>query len=276
MPKLPLLNFHCHGQVTQDEVREVRSALEECYLRLSRWLPERVEVHLLDTPTRLAIFLESEKAELGIKTSGDEAFICSHDAWRGFPRLLICMERLSALSPIAQLGVLRHEVAHTVLHGALAYYTFRLPQDCLELARVKGVDISVLQQVLYHCAIAVKDFEVVRLLLHQGYGECQVAFAQSQFLPSDEDKLAWLLAKSHPQARLLFLTGQLKMLLMAWPLKLAGLIELERYVDSMLSYIEPDEQERLVCLAASITEALGEDTHNNIRRALTQALQGLL
>ncbi len=276
MPKLPLLAFHCQGHVTQDEVREIRSTLEECYVRLNRELPERVEVHLLDTPTRLATFLEGEKAELGIKTSGDEAFICSHDAWRGFSRLLICMERLSALSPAARLGALRHEVAHTVLHGALAYYIFKLPRDCLELARVKDVDMSVLQQVLYHCAIAVKDFEAVSLLLHQGYGECQAAFARSQFLPSDEDKLIWLLAKSHPQARLLFLTGQLKILLMAWPLKLAGLIELEGYVDSMLSYIEPDERERLVCLTTSIAEELGEDTHDNVRLALMQALQELL
>jgi len=63
---------------------------------------------------------------------------------------------------------------------------------------------------------------------------------------------------------------------MAWPLKLAGLIELEGYVDSMLSYIESAEKEQLVCLATSVTEELGEDTHNNARRALVQALQGLL
>ena len=276
MPKLPLLDFHCHGHVTQDEVREIRGTLEECYVRLNRGLPERVEVHLLDTPTRLAAFLEEEKAELGIKTSGDEAFICSHDAWRGFPRLLICMERLSVLSPTARLGALRHEVAHTVLHGALAYYIFKLPRDCLELAQVKGVDMAVLQQVLYHCAIAVKDFEAVSLLLRQGYGECQVAFAQSQFLPSDEDKLTWLLAKSHPQARLLFLTSQLKTFLMAWPLKLVGLIDLERSIDSMLNYIEPGERERLLSLATNIAEELSQDTHTNVSRALGQVLQALL
>ena len=228
MIELPLLDFHYHGHITQSELQEIRGTLEECYPRLGRWLPERVEVHLFDTPVQIAAFLASEKTELGIRTSGDDAFICSHDAWRGSPRLLICAERLFALSPIARLGAIRHEAAHTVLHGALAYYVFRIPTDCLELAQAKGMDLAMLQQVLYYCATAVKDFEVTRLLLHQGYGECQVAFAEAQFLPSDEDKLAWLLARHHPQARLLFFTSQLKTLLFGWPLEVAGLMHLER------------------------------------------------
>ncbi len=107
MTKLPALDFHCHGYVTQDELQKIRSTLEECYPQLGRWLPEKVEVRVFDTSTQLAIFLESEKTELGIETSGDEAFICSHDAWRGFSRLLICIERLSVLPLLAQLGTLR-------------------------------------------------------------------------------------------------------------------------------------------------------------------------
>lgn len=276
MTKLPTLDFHCHGYVTQDELQEIRGALEECYPRLGRWLPERVEVRLFDTSVQLAILLQSEKAELGIETSGDEAFICSHDAWRGFPRLLICLERLLALPPLARLGALRHEAAHTVLHGALAYYVFRLPSDTIELARAKGMAPPLLQQVLYYCAIAVKDLEVTRLLLRQGYGECQVAFAQTQFLLSEEDKLAWLLARDNPQTRLLFFTSQLKMLFLGWPLELAGLLTLGKCTDAMLSYIEPEESKRLLDLAISIARQLGEDTHENVRLTLRQVLLELL
>jgi hypothetical protein len=174
MTKLPLLDFHHHGQITQDQLQEMRGALEECYPRLGQWLPEKVEVHVFDTGAQIAAFLAGEKAELGIGTSGDDAFICSHDAWRGSPRLLICAERLFALSPIARLGALRHEAAHTVLHGALAYYVFRVPKDCLELARAKGMELAILQQVLYYCATAVKDFEVTRLLLHQDIGSAEL------------------------------------------------------------------------------------------------------
>lgn len=46
-----------------------------------------------------------------------------------------------------------------VLHGALVYYVLRIPPDCLQLAQAKGVDLTMLQQVLYYCATAVKDFE---------------------------------------------------------------------------------------------------------------------
>ena len=276
MTRLPVLDFHCHGSITQDELREIRGILEECYPQLGRWLPERVEVRLFGRPVQLATFLESEKAELGIKTSGDEAFICSHDAWRGFPRLLICLERLLALSPTARLGALRHEAAHTVLHGSLAYYVFRLPPSSVELAQAKGMELPLLQQVLYYCAVAVKDLEVTRLLLHQGYRECQVAFAQAQFLPSDEDKLAWLLAKHHPQARLLFFTGQLKALLLGWPLEVAGLMQLERFTDSMLNYMESDERKRLLDAAIGIAKQLGQDTHNNVCLTLRQVLRELL
>jgi len=270
--ELPTLGFHCYGQITQDELKEIRNTLEDCYPHLGSWLPERVEIHLFDTPARLAGFLESEKAELGIKTTGDEAFICSHDAWRGFPRLLICTERLSALSPLARLGTLRHEAAHTVLHGALAYYVFRIPADCLELARAKGMEQAVLQQVLYYCAIAVKDFEVTRLLLRQGYRECQVASAQALSLPGEDDKLAWLLAKYNRQARLLFFAGQLKTLLLSWPLEAAGLLPLEKLADSILGYIEPTERKALLDLAADIAGQLGEDTHGNVRLTLRQVL----
>ena len=276
MAKLPALEFHCHGHVSQDELQEIRSILEECYPLLGKWLPERVEVRLFDTPLQLAIFLESEKEELGIRTSGDEAFICSHDAWRGFPRLLICLERVGALPHLARLGTLRHEAAHTVLHGALAYYVFRVSPNCIELAQTKDIDLNLLQQMLYFCAIAVKDFEATRLLLQQGYRECQVAFAQAQFLPSEEDKLAWLLAKHNPQARLLFCTGQLKMLLLSWPLEMAGLFALEQCIGSMLSYIEAEERKRLIDLTASISNQLGEDTHDNVRFTLRQVLLQLL
>jgi len=277
MTEVPLLDFYRHGHVTQRWEEETRHTLEEYYRRLSgHLLPEKVEVRLCQTPSQLADFLQAEKDELGIQTFGDESFICSHDAWRGFPRLLICTERLFALSAVARLGTIRHEAAHTVLHGALAYYVFRIPPDCLELAKAKGMDLTMLQQVLYYCATAVKDFEVTRLLLRQRYQDCQLAFAQAQFLPSDEDKLAWLLARYHPQAKLLFFAGQLKTLLLGWPLEVAGLMKLEKSTDSMLNYMEPDERKQLLSMTRCIAKQLGEDTHNNVRLTLRQVLQELI
>ena len=140
MTKLPILEFYCYGQVSQDELQDIRDILEECYSRLGegRKIPDRVEVRLFETSDKLLEFLQKEKKELGIGTSGDEAFICSHDAWRGYSRLSVCLERLNTLSPIARLGALRHEVAHSVLHGGPEYYTVRIPADCVAVARERG------------------------------------------------------------------------------------------------------------------------------------------
>ena len=77
MTKLPLLDFHYHGHVIQDQEQQIRRTLEECYMHLGHWLPESVDIRLFDTPVQLATFVEGEKAELGIKTLGDGAFICS-------------------------------------------------------------------------------------------------------------------------------------------------------------------------------------------------------
>jgi hypothetical protein len=42
--------------------------------------------------------LREENFRLGISSSGDEEFICSHDAWRSYPRIIFCLERLTKLN----------------------------------------------------------------------------------------------------------------------------------------------------------------------------------
>jgi hypothetical protein len=273
--ELPLLEFYYHGHFAQEREQEIRSTLEECYSHLGRWLPPRVEVQVFETSVELTAFLQNEKTQFGISTLGDDAFICSHDAWQGFPRLMICTERLFALSPLARLGALRHEAAHTVLHGGLAYYVFKVPSNCLQMAQAKGMETTYLQHVLYYCAIAVKDFEAMRLLLHAGYQECQVALAEVQFSTSKDDELAWLLAKDHPQARLFFFTSQLKTILLGWPLEVAKLMQVEAATDSMLNYMEPDQRQLLLRVAISIAKQLGSHTHDNVSLTLRRVLQEL-
>ena len=274
MTKLPILEFHCCGKVSQDELQDIRDILEECYSRLGegRKIPDRVEVRLFETSDKLLEFLQREKKELGIGTSGDEAFFCSHDAWRGYSRLSVCLERLNTLSPIARLGALRHEVAHSVLHGGPEYYTVRIPADCVAVASKRGVAPAMLQQVLYYSAIAVKDFEVTRLLLKAGYSECQVAFIESVFTASEADKLAWSLLSSNPQGKFIFLCSQLKTLLLGIALEIAGLVELERWNDQMLFYVSPQERRDWLVFARNLALQLGDITQENIQLVLRTVL----
>jgi hypothetical protein len=274
MTNIPILDFCRYGKVTQDELQEIRDILEECYSRLGkgRKIPEKVEVRLFETSEKLLELFKQEKTELGISTSGDEAFICSHDAWRGSSRLSVCLERLNALSATARQGVLRHEVAHSVLHGGPEYYTVRIPEDCVELARTRGIDLALLQQVLYYSAIAVKDFEVTRLLLTSVYSACQVAFIETVFMPSDDDKLAWSLLNSHPLGNFIFFCSQLKTLLLGIPLETAGLVDLETWNDQMLCYVSPKERRDWLVYARNLARQLGDNTHENIRLALRSVL----
>src|SRR4030043_2404078 len=113
--------------------------------------------------------LKEDKIRLGITTGGDEEFICSHDAWRGYPRVICCVEKLAKLNKLARPGAIRHEAAHSALHGSLEYYIFRIPDDCRHTAEIKALDSAVLDQALYYVSVAVKDFEATRFFIQHSF-----------------------------------------------------------------------------------------------------------
>ena len=269
----PELQVTIHGHVPPDFWEGLRAELRDCYRRLPSDL-RVVQVHLLDTVERLREFLARERAELGIAIASGEEFLATHDAWRGVPRITICQERIESVPPLVGLGAIRHEVAHTILHGSLEYFVFRLSRDLVSRGRERGLDDLALQQLLYHVAIAVKDCEAARLLVEHGYAECQVALALYQMEVSDEDRLAWLLARSDPGARLICLAAQLKPLLFARPLLgLAAFSRpLEERIRAMLAFLPAEEGEKLTTLAERVASSLGDDTRQNIELALWSVL----
>jgi len=263
------------GSVPSGLIEKLRGEIEGCYRRLSA--PGTVELRLIDTAERLADLLAREKAELGIATSGDEEFLATHDAWRGMPRITVCAERIMGLPELLRQGIIRHEVAHTVLHGSLEYYVFSLPQDVLAMGRARGIGVPILQQLFYYVSVAVKDYEATKLLVEHGYEECQVALALHQLEATEEDKLAWRMAIRHPQARLVYLAAQLKPLLFACPLlELPTTTQrVKQGVEEMLGHLPPEESERLLKLAEQVASHLGDDTHRNMEMALRLVLETL-
>lgn len=275
---MPTQNIILNGYVPQQYEKQLRQTLDDCYLRLGAPKCGQVEVHIVDTASRMEAFLHKEKTELGIDTIGEESFLCTHDAWRGVPRLLICIERLSQISKAASFGVIRHEVAHTILHGDPLYYMFTINNECQTLAQAKAIDMVVLKQIVYYISVAVKDFEVTRFLVNHNYIECQAAFALEQLLKvTEDDKLAWRLAKSNPKARALYLAAQLKPLLFTHPLLAVAdnREQLTKSVLSMLEHMGQAEQTRLFQFANWLAEQLKYDTHSNIGIVLTTLLKQL-
>jgi len=271
----PELQFTIHGDVPNSFWQELKQQLEECYRRLPTSDLEVVQVCLLDTLERLTQFLAAEHAELGIASPLGEEFLALHDAWRGVPRITICRERLAEVPPLVGLGAIRQQVAHSILHGAPEYYVFTLSRDLLGKGQERGLSPAALQQLLYYVAIAVKDHEVVRLMVTHGYVDCQAALALHQLEATDEDRLAWRLAQQNPVLRLICLASQLKPMLFVRPLvaKPAIAPALVQQARAMLSFLPLQEQDKLWALTRQIALALGDDTHQNIAKALELTLE---
>lgn len=275
------LNVITRGRIPWGVKREVTSALRDCYRRFGPRVPYKVEVHIVDREATMRDFLKEEKFRLGITTSGDEEFICSHDAWRGYPRIIVCFEKLAKLNRLAGLGAVRHEAAHSVLHGSLEYYIFRIPEDCRHTAMIKGIDLAVLEQALYYVSVAVKDFEATRFLVQHDYIDCQFAFAIEWLQPSEEDKSAWGSAKANRQAKFVYETALLKPTLFAHPLlalprskkiSLEQQVQLGRRVEELIEHLGEAEQSKLLQVANMIAESSTQDTHKNVDSALNQAM----
>ena len=275
------LNFVTRGRIPRGAKREVAGSLRECYRRFGSRVPYKVEVHIVDSETTMRDFLKEEKFRLGITASSDEESISSHDAWRGYHRMIFCFERLAKLNRLARLGAVRHEAAHSVLHGSLEYYIFRMPEDCRHIAMIKGIDSTVLEQVLHRLSAAVKDFEATRFLVQHEYIGCQFAFALEWLQPSELDKAAWKSVEANRQAKFVYETALLRPTLFAHPLlalprskriSLEQQVQLGRRVEELVEYLGDAERDKLLQVANMIVEGLSEDTHKNVDAALHQAM----
>ncbi len=275
------MNVITGGNIPWGIKREIENTFRDCYRRFGSKAPYKVEIHIVNTGLDMLAILKEDKLRRGITTTGDEEFICSHDAWRGYPRVICCLERLNTLNKLARVGAVRHEAAHTALHGSLEYYIFRIPEECRHTAAIKGLDSSVLGQAIYFVSVAVKDFEATRFLVQNDFISCQFAFALEWLQTSEQEKSAWKLAQANRPAKFMFLVALLKPTLFAHPLlalprskkiPLEYQVRLARKVEELLEYLGTAERNRLLQVAGVIAENSTDDTHKNVDFAMCQAM----
>ena len=275
------LSIITKGHIPGGIKREAESVLRDCYRRFGSNTPYMVEVQIVDRETTMRDFLKEEKFRLGITATGEEEFACSHDVWRGYPRIIICYDRLAQLNKLARAGAMRHQAAHSVLHGSLEYSIFSVPDDCRRIAVIKGLDAPVLSQVLHYLSVAVKDFEATRFLVKHDYINCQVAFSLELFQTSEEDKATWKSIKMNRQAKFVYQIALLKPILFTHPLlalpkskriALNEQILLGRRIEELVEYLGDVERNKLLQVANVIAEALVDDTHKNVDFAFIQAM----
>jgi len=162
-------NVITRGRTSGGAKREIVGTLQDCYRRLGSKSPYKIEVFISEKEALLQDFLKDEKFKQGITAVEDEDAVCYHDNWRGYTRISVSIERLSQFTKPARIGALRREVAHSILHGSLEYRIFRIPENCRQMAVIKGIDSSVLEQSINNLAVAIKECEASKFLVEHDF-----------------------------------------------------------------------------------------------------------
>lgn len=266
-PRIAVSKF---GAVSVEELDGIVAVMRECYDRLSPHNVALVDLWAFDRSSSLEAFLARERSEVGVVSAAfDELFFGMHDAWRGTPRIILCFERMRGLPELVRVGGIRHEVGHSVLHGSLMYYLLPLPPALRSLVGRLGLTAEYATNLLYLISVAVKDYEVTRLLRERGYVEDQVAYVRHLLRVSEDDVLAWRAARGRPLAEALCLVSSLKPSGCAAPLlpdEACGR-EVERTLWEGWSYLPANYSALLWEVVSEDFPSLGADTLENIRRA---------
>jgi hypothetical protein len=265
---MPLLHVERHGRILDEEARDILSFLEECYGRLRPLDLDIVEIVLFENDRLWHSHMAAERRRVGVTSSDfDDAFIATHEAWTGIPRISISLDRRRAVALPVWEGALRHEAGHSILHGSLEYYVFPMPKALLDVAHEFHALTSHLTDILYLLTVAVKDMEVTKLLVSNRYFEDQVAYARFVMKPTEQDQDAWNLSSINADARVLCLVGRLKDLAAATVLASmshsprVGLEEIE----GSIGYFSREAREALLDTMTKILNDLGNDTFANIQ-----------
>jgi len=255
------------GDIQSETVDSILSIMEECYNRLEPHGLSLVDLYLFERSSSLQAFLSQEYARLGVASSRmDGDFYARHDAWRGIPRISISVERIQSLPELTRTGILRHEVGHSILHGSPEYYIFPIPHLLLEASERFHLPVQYLNDLLYLISIAVKDFEVTRLLHSGGYIEDQVAYAENVLEASQDDLAAWEIGKVKPQVKILCVVSRLKDFSCASALmsdeKLREKIGM-KLLEGM-NYFPEDVSMKILTIISKLPSILQADTLKNI------------
>jgi len=245
--------------------------MQECYSRLAPHEVSLVDLYIFERSSSVEVFFAKECREVGVaSTPFDELFFAMHDAWRGIPRITLCLEKMKKLPNLVKMGGIRHEVGHSILHGNLRYYLLSFPPSLLELAYRFNLSFEYVANLLYLISIAVKDYEVTRLLHRRGYVEDQVAYAKHLLKASEEDILSWEISRGKPSAEALCLISCLKVAGCAAPLLVDKKFseDIRRCLMESLSYLPPDRSALLLKVIEDGFSSLGVDTLDNVDRMI--------
>ncbi len=255
------------GEIDVKEMERIVEIMQECYSRLTPHEVSLVDLFLFEQSSLTEAFFAKECKKVGVASASfDELFFAMHDAWRGIPRITLCLERMKKLPKLVETGGIHHEVGHSILHGNLRYYLLSFPPALLQLADQFHLPFEYLTNLLYLVSIAVKDYEVTRFLYQRGYVKDQVAYVKYLLAVSEDDILSWELSQGRPLAEVLCLISRLKTVGCAAPLLVDKRLceEIMQYLRGSLSYLSADRSILLLDVIDGGFSSLGTDTLDNV------------
>lgn len=267
------------GRIPDEVMVEIQTVMKDCYQRLSPHGLEIVDVMVFENSSRMEAHTSEERNALGAYPAGlDADFVATHEAWTGLPRIKVCYARYRELSPLLRAAILRHEVAHSVLHGSPEYYIFPIPNKLLEASDKHSLPRSMTVNILYLISIGVKDYEALKLLLDHQYVEDQVAYSLHVSRTEKDDLEAWDLSRGDSKKELFCLVGRFKDLAcVAAVADQKGWRDLESSpAEKELEYLPKDMRKRLAGIAWALTRMDSYDTYTKVEIITDLVIRNLM
>ena len=179
-----------------------------------------------------------------------------HEAWTGIPKIHVSTEDYGRLPREVFDAALRHEAAHSALHGTPEHYVVAVPASLAINFQRKGFTSEEIKLLAHLEASALKDLEASKLLVSLGYVADQAAFTLHNLEMGVEDRAAWKIASTSQKASTLYLAHMLKALAASIPLletSYAPSIRAKRL--EALSHLTPEARSRLESLEEALKKA---------------------
>lgn len=243
MTKIIIKKF---GNINEEDIKKITSILQECYERIKIKNVEIVDLCIFEKSFSIQEFKRKEEMKKISSLSLEEEFFATHDAYHGIPRIMIAMDKLNKLPENVKIGGIRHEAAHSILHGSIEYYIFSIPNILIEYSKKYENLKKFFGDITYLISIAIKDYEVTSILCKHNYIEDQYEYVKYFLVPSIEEKEAWEFSKNNFPLTLLFIASIIKIVGCAAPLLFTSFNrEISENIGEYINYL-PIEIQNLI------------------------------
>ena len=259
-----MLKIFEYGKISDDLKSEILDIINLVLSKSDRKTPY-IEVLLFEKLNDLKDFIYREASELGLHQSAiQNIYFAMHDAYRGWPRILICLELLNKLPNEVWRGGIQHEVGHAILHGSLEYYLFSLPKNLADLCYKFNMESFQCFNLLYFISVAVKDYEVSKYLIKLNFTRDQYPFIKYNLHLDEEEIMYWNILADEA-SRIIYTFLIYKTISASIPF-----LEIDEYRESINELIEDmieildDRYRSLIYLLINMFRDFDIDTRNNI------------